>query len=70
MRIASARSVGTSHYFETLEKMESELMRMRDAYERELERMRRELQEANTQSQRINQVLHSDRDKGFNAYMK
>ena len=40
MRVASARALGKTHYFETLERMEGELLKIRSAYELEMERMR------------------------------
>ena len=40
MRVASARALGKTHYYETLDRMEGELIKMREAYENEMERMR------------------------------
>ena len=67
MRVASARALNTSHYFEILEKMEGELMRVRGAYEQELDRMRKEVQETNTRNRALSEMLQSDRGKGHNT---
>ena len=67
MRVASARALNTSHYFAILEKMEGELMQIRGAYEQELDRMRRELQEANTRNRALGEMMNSDRGKGHNT---
>ena len=70
MRVTSARALGTSHYGDMLQRMEGELLRIRDAYEAELERMRDEVKDANTTTHSLQQKLLTDRGRGMSTEKK
>lgn len=40
MRVSSARALSKAHYYETLERMENEMIKMRTAYIEQMEKMR------------------------------
>lgn len=40
MKVSSARALGQTHYYQSLEKMENELIKIRNAYDIQMDRMR------------------------------
>ena len=67
MRVTSARALGTTHYGDMLQRMEGELLRIRDSYESELDRMRDEVKDANATTQSLQQKLLTDRGRGVST---